>query len=77
MRANSTWRSISPRALVGLTRHTISDRESRGARLAAKGWLANTHNVNRSTARGSLRRLVRRVGMAARRRGMEGLGDVM
>jgi hypothetical protein len=43
----------------GLTRPKISDREPCKARDAAKAWMADTQNVNRSAARGSLHRLVR------------------
>ena len=42
-----------------LTRHKISDREPGKACHAAKAWMANTQNVSRSLARGSLHRLVR------------------
>jgi len=42
---------------LGLTRHKISDREPEKARLAAKGWMANTHEVDRTLSRGSLQRL--------------------
>ena len=44
---------------LGLTRHKISDREPSKARHAGEGWMANTQNVSRSLARGSLHRLVR------------------
>ena len=43
----------------GLTRHKISDRERDRACHTAKAWMANTQNVRRSPARGSLHRLVR------------------
>jgi hypothetical protein len=46
-----------------LTRHKISDREPDATCHAAKGWMANTHDVSRSLARGSLHRLVRRHGL--------------
>jgi len=42
-----------------LTRHKISDREPCKAHHAAKAWMADTQNVSRSLARGSLHRLVR------------------
>jgi hypothetical protein len=44
---------------MGLTRHKISDRETDEAGLAAKAWMANTPDVNRRLASGSLHRLVR------------------
>jgi len=52
---------LTGNALSRLTRHKISDREPDKARLAAKGWMANTFDVNRSAARGSLHPLVRRL----------------
>ena len=42
-----------------LTRHKISDREPTATCHATKGWMANTHKVDLSAARGSLHRLVR------------------
>src|SRR5438067_11475020 len=42
-----------------LTRHKISDREPAVACDPGKRWMANTHNVDRRLARGSLHRLVR------------------
>ena len=45
-----------------LTRHKISDRQLAKACHAVKVWRANAENVNRSLARDSLQRLVRRLG---------------
>ena len=44
---------------IHLTRHKISAREPGKVCYAAKEWMANTPNVSRSLARGSLHRLVR------------------
>src|SRR5438445_663204 len=44
---------------AGLTRHKISDREPSVASNAGKKWMANTQEVDRRLARGSLHRLVR------------------
>src|SRR6266542_171089 len=49
----SLWR-------VRLTRHKSSDRQPCATNHAAKGWMANTHKVERRLAGGSLHRLVRR-----------------
>jgi hypothetical protein len=44
---------------IGLTRHKISDREPAVAGNVGKKWMANTQEVDRRLARGSLHRLVR------------------
>jgi hypothetical protein len=49
----------SPQDSQGLTRHKISDREPGATYHGAKMWMANTQEVNRTFARGSLHRLVR------------------
>jgi hypothetical protein len=47
------------RARIDLTRHKISDREPGEPCHAARAWMADTQNIERRVARGSLDRLVR------------------
>jgi len=51
------------KAAEDLTRHKISDRETREGTNAVSGWMANTHEVDRRLSRGSLHRLVRPLDM--------------